>query len=85
MNRLTPIEQVRVVLPHWIQHNHGHSKEFGAWAAKVEDASIAQALQDARAALEQAEIHLKRALEAAGGVLEQERHPHEDGDAHHHH
>lgn len=33
------IEKLRVMLPHWIDHNQGHGGEFAQWAEKLADGS----------------------------------------------
>ena len=32
------VEKLRVLLPHWIEHNAEHAAEFRAWAEKAKDA-----------------------------------------------
>ena len=66
-------EKLRILLPHWIEHNGEHAAEFRRWAERagaVEDQILAaaQSMDDANERLEQA-------LEALGGPLEH-HHPH---------
>ena len=70
-------DKIRVLLPHWIEHNQGHGQEFGSWADQLETDSpkIATLLRQAAAALDEADKNLSQALELAGGPL----------DGHHHH
>ena len=73
-------EKLRVLLPHWLQHNEGHAKEFADWAAQVsaDDPSLAEFLDQAVQALGKAQKALEEALDHLGGPLE-------DGHDHHHH
>lgn len=61
-------DKLRVLLPHWIEHNGEHAGEFRQWAEK---AGVAQrALLDAARLLEQANVRLQEAVEQLGGPLE---------------
>ena len=97
---MNDIDKLRVMLPHWIDHNQGHGKEFAQWAEKLADDSpeVAQLLRDAVQSLQKAQTSLEDALEKAGGSLEtpncsHKPHPHchhghthsDGGDGHHHH
>jgi rubrerythrin len=80
---MTEVEKVRVLLPHLIEHNHSHEKEFAKWATVL--ASNGQ--QEAAALMNEAIDHLQKAaqgLEAAltriGGPLKGKDHHHQ----HHH-
>ena len=77
---MNEIEKLRVVLPHWIEHNTGHGKEFANWADSLSDsgeAEIAALLRKAETFLQDADATLKEALAKAGGAM--------DGDSNHHH
>ncbi|WP_446009692.1 hypothetical protein [Candidatus Electrothrix sp.] len=78
---MNDIEKLRVMLPHWIDHNQGHGKEFAQWAEKLTDGSpeVAQLLQTAVQSLQDAQNCLEQALEKAGGPLEA------PGGGHNHH
>jgi len=59
------VEKLRVLFPHWFQHNAEHADEFRRWA---EEAGVARAdLLAAADALEAANDHLRAALERLGG------------------
>ena len=76
------LEKLRVVLPHWIEHNIGHGREFAKWAetlASAGEEEIAGLLKKAEAFLHDADSVLKEALHRAGG--EMTGGPHQ----HHHH
>ncbi|RUM33558.1 MAG: hypothetical protein DSY58_09055 [Desulfobulbus sp.] len=79
------IEKLRVMLPHWIEHNHGHGHEFSLWADKltVEKPEIAVLLRRAVKSLQDAETALEDALGRVGGPSE-EGHTHHHGSGHHH-
>jgi hypothetical protein len=62
------IDKLRVVLPHWIEHNGEHAGEFRDWA---ERAGVARnALLDAARLLEEANTRLQEGLDQLGGPLE---------------
>jgi hypothetical protein len=61
-------EKLRVLLPHWIEHNSEHASEFREWAQKAGPAR--SALMDAASLLEQANDRLQEALGQLGGPLE---------------
>lgn len=77
------LDKIRVILPHWIEHNLGHGKEFAKWAdVLVENGreDLAILLKKAEASLKDADSSLKEALQKTGGALEGHQHGH-----HHHH
>ena len=60
-------DKLRVLIPHWIEHNEEHAEEFRNWAARAGDAS-----EDILSAAEttiQANVTLEAALEKLGGPL----------------
>ncbi|MCI5226141.1 MAG: hypothetical protein D3918_05635 [Candidatus Electrothrix sp. AX2] len=84
------IEKLRVMLPHWIDHNQGHGGEFAQWAEKLADDSpeVVALLREAVQSLEKAQRSLEEALEKAGGPLEMPEggvvHNHTHDQKHHH-
>ena len=63
----TDVEKLRVLLPHWIEHNAEHAADFRAWAEWAGDAG-----KDILVAAEQMDIAnqaLQAALEKLGGPL----------------
>jgi predicted glycosyltransferase len=77
------MEKLRVLLPHWIQHNRGHAEEYGKWSALARQAGeteVADHIESAIAAMNQASELLDKALLVAGGEM-----PDDDGHHHHHH
>ena len=60
-------DKLRVLIPHWIEHNEEHASEFRSWAERAGDAS-----QDILAAAD-ATAHINEslmsALEKLGGAL----------------
>ena len=80
VNRMNDLEKLRVILPHWIEHNNGHGQEFAKWADNLSSSGekeIAALLKKAQSFLNDADDALKEALKIAGGPLE--------GSSHHHH
>jgi FtsZ-binding cell division protein ZapB len=61
-------DKLRVLLPHWIEHNSEHAEEFREWSQKAGPAR--DALLDAARLLKQANTQLQEALRQLGGPLE---------------
>jgi len=62
------IEKLRVLLPHWIEHNGEHAAEFRDYAehsGKAKDSLLAAAQL-----MEEANARLSEALDKLGGPLE---------------
>jgi hypothetical protein len=70
MKEKTEKDKLRILLPHWIEHN----AEFREWAEKAGEAK--QNILDAAAQMEGANRALEAALEQMGGALEDEHHHH---------
>jgi len=62
---MSEMDKLRVLLPHWIEHNGEHAAEFRDWAERAGPAR--EELLRAAAALEESTRALRRALEAVGG------------------
>jgi len=78
---MNDIDKLRVLLPHWIEHNREHGREYAKWAGLARfagHADIAELLGRAEASLREADAALREALHKSGGEL----HGHEQ---HHHH
>ena len=61
-------DKLRVLLPHWIEHNRDHAGEFRDWAKQAGQAR--GELLDAARLLEEATGKLEQALDLLGGPLE---------------
>lgn len=60
------VEKLRVLIPHWIEHNGEHAEEFRRWAGR---GGVARAdLLAAAEMLEQANECLRAALEKLEGM-----------------
>lgn len=69
MAELNEIEKLRILLPHWIEHNAEHATEFREWAERAQRANQAEAARNlhlAAGSLEEANKVLSRALEKLG-------------------
>ena len=80
---MNDLEKLRVVLPHWIEHNIGHGLEFAKWSetlSSVGEEEIAGLLKTAESFLRDADSVLKEALAKAGGEMSGGGHHH----THHH-
>lgn len=67
-------DKLRLLLPHWMEHNEEHAEEFRRWAEKSGPArtDILAAADD----LVAVNRILARALEKLGGPLEHHEHHH---------
>ncbi len=82
------IEKLRVMLPHWIEHNRGHAEEFSQWADQLDETEgeLAGQLHRAVHSLEEAQRALVEALAMTGGAKsEKEADGGSDHEHHHHH
>lgn len=73
-------EKLRILLPHWLEHNHGHRNEFADWAQAAREEGedeVAVLIEQALAAMQQTDAALAEALAKLGGPLA--------GSSHHHH
>ena len=86
---MTDLEKLRILLPHWINHNQEHIAEFKRWAELCKDSDsirLAEAFKKAINTSEQVTRELQYALDLAGGPVEgPERHGHHYGHGHTHH
>jgi len=81
MSEQNTIKKLRVLLPHWIEHNNNHIAEFRKWEneARAESGKeVSLLLEKAISDMEEAGKSLSEALEKVGGPLE-------GGEGHHHH
>jgi hypothetical protein len=70
---MNDVDEIRMLLPHWIEHNAEHAAEFRGWAERVQQAgedSAAQGIVFAANALDAANDALQVALKQLGGPLE---------------
>ena len=64
---MNELEKLRVLIPHWIEHNQEHAEEFHRWAEQAGDVSAD--IRAAAEALVRANDALRVALERLGGSL----------------
>ena len=68
---MTDLEKLKVLLPHWIEHNAEHANELGAWAELIQltdQVDAAERLFAAAASLHKAGDYLSKLLDDVGGV-----------------
>ncbi len=77
---MNDIDKFKVLLPHWIEHNKNHEKEFKKWLSIIEnidEKEAASLLKDALSSLENIDDVLARIADKLG--------PLPDSNTHHHH
>ena len=82
MDQKTTMEKLRILLPHWIEHNHNHEAEFKKWVELVRSegqGALADLLAKAVASMAETDTILKKVLAEIGGPGEGHHH------GHHHH
>ncbi len=67
-------EKLRVLIPHWIEHNEEHAKEFRRWAETA--GGVVTEILAAADAMADANESLAAALEKLGGALDPPHHHH---------
>jgi hypothetical protein len=71
------MDKLRILMPHWISHNHSHVEEYGKWSAFAREAgedTVADQIDKAIAAVNQASELLEKAFAAAGGKSSEQSH-----------
>ena len=68
--------KLRILIPHWIEHNQEHAQEFMGYSEAAGDAAVH--LQEAAEQMERVNQALAAALKKLGGAL-----AHEHGHTHH--
>ncbi len=79
MSEQNTIKKLRVLLPHWIDHNNNHIAEFRKWegeAKKESEQEVARLLGQAIRDMEETGKSLSEALKNIGGPIEGEHHHH---------
>jgi len=66
---MNELKKLRIMIPHWIEHNEEHAKEFRKWAHKQWD--LSGDILAAADSIAQANEYLEAALEKIGGPLDQ--------------
>ena len=61
------IDKLRILIPHWIEHNEEHAQEFQKWSAVAAEAE--EDIANAADAMRRANVFLKSALEKLGGAI----------------
>lgn len=69
MSELTEMEKLRVLLPHWIEHNVEHAASFRQWATKAKELGQEATAEQIEVAVQQMEA-CNEALAAALEELE---------------
>jgi hypothetical protein len=62
------VEKLRILIPHWIDHNKEHAEEFRSWSSKA--GNVAAKIEAAAARMEAVNDVLQEALLQLGGPIE---------------
>jgi hypothetical protein len=73
---MNELEKLRVLIPHWIEHNEEHASEFRHWAEQAGD--VASDIMDAADGMHVVNKSLIAALEKLGGPLNAGHYAHHD-------
>jgi hypothetical protein len=68
---MNDLEKLRILLPHWVEHNAQHASELRTWAERLQlagETEMAQGLSAAAASLEKAGDHLAKLSNEIGEV-----------------
>ncbi len=79
MAEKTTQEKLRILLPHWLEHNRSHQNEFQQWMDTARDEELATTVASIKKAMEsmrETDKALEEALAALGGPLEKDHHHH---------
>ncbi len=77
------LEKIRVLLPHWLEHNRQHMEEFGKWESLLRSegkGEVADALAEVVRLAEKTSEVLEKALDEVGGPVEGHHHHHHHGE-----
>jgi hypothetical protein len=85
---MSDIEKLRVLLPHWLEHNASHADDYRVWIEQLTAAGEPRAAEHLAAAVEKL-AGVNRDLEALlvhlGGPIEAREHSHDHNERNHHH
>ena len=79
MSDKNEIDKLKILLPHWIDHNRNHGKEFKKWADIARDkghAGAADKIELAISKITEADDALSQALKEIGGTMKSHSHDH---------
>jgi hypothetical protein len=70
------LEKLRVLIPHWVEHNEEHASEFRHWAEQA--GSAASDILEAAEGMLVVNSSLNAALKKLGGPLQTDHYHHHD-------
>lgn len=83
METKTTIDKLRVLLPHWVEHNYHHGEDFWKWAKLAREeghAEVADLLDQAISSMKVTDGILEKTVNLIGGADTSHSHHH----GHHH-
>ena len=72
---MNEVEKLRVLIPHWIEHNEEHASEFQRWAGQVDQ--VATEIHAAITAMERVNGFLVNALDKLDGLIHSDHFHHD--------
>ena len=73
---MNEVDKLRVLIPHWIEHNEEHAGEFRRWAEEA--GSATEDILNAADLMSRVNQSLAIALEKLGGALPHPHHEHHE-------
>ncbi len=73
---MNEVDKLRVLIPHWIEHNEEHAGEFRRWAEEAGGAT--EDILNAADSMSRVNQSLAIALEKLGGALPHSHHEHHE-------
>lgn len=73
---MNEVDKLRVLIPHWIEHNDEHAGEFRRWAEEAGGAT--EDILNAADSMSRVNQSLAIALEKLGGALPHSHHEHHE-------
>ena len=73
---MNEVDKLRVLIPHWIEHNEEHAGEFRRWAEEAGGAT--EDILNAADSMSRVNQSLAVALEKLGGALPHSHHEHHE-------
>ncbi len=67
---ISDVDKLRILMPHWIEHNHSHEAEYHKWAAIAREqgqVEVSELISKAISSMKEADKAIEQALQKIGG------------------